>query len=299
MAVAALAGDGASSHEVRYVASYGTHDNPCTRAAPCRTLQRAINRTPAGGELIILDSGDYGNGATIDEPITISANGITATIGGSIAIDVPAGSVVLRGLTLNGVGTGANGIEIATGASVQVSVEECTIQGFGYGLRVNTEAYPMLVVADTVIRNNSQGGLYFQTGTPGLLVVENSRFENNGADGIEVRAGEASITRSVVSGNGGDGVRVTFGGETNLTWTTVENNGGSGLRMSGGQMTLERAVSRGNGEGLTVTNSGTGRVSNSLIEHNGVDMSVESGSLLTRGNNNMGIDAPLTPLEGL
>ena len=40
----------------RFGASSGNDANACTRAAPCRTLQRGINVTPVGGELVVLDS---------------------------------------------------------------------------------------------------------------------------------------------------------------------------------------------------------------------------------------------------
>jgi hypothetical protein len=119
-------------------------------------------------------------------------------------------------------------------------------------------------------------------------VVDNSRFEHNGDDGIEVRTGEASITRSVAAGNGGDGIVVSFNGKANVTWTTAEHNGNSGYRSSG-QMTIEQSVARGNNEGVTVTDFSTGRVSNSVVTNNAsFDFSVASGSTLLTRRNNMG-----------
>jgi hypothetical protein len=59
----------------RYVSSSGNNANPCTLAKPCRSLQRGVQVTPAGGELRILDSGSYGNNATIKKTMTISGNG--------------------------------------------------------------------------------------------------------------------------------------------------------------------------------------------------------------------------------
>jgi hypothetical protein len=308
LAVIAAGGDMAYAHEVRFVASYGDNANLCTRAAPCKTLQRGINRTPTGGELILLDSGDYGNGGTIAKSITISAVGISATLGGPIAIDATNAIVVLRGLRIKGDGTGGNGIHIASGGSLPVHIEDCEIEGFDDGIHVNSDASPAVFVANTVARNNGNTGLYFQTGSPGRLVVDNSRFEHNGDDGIEVRAGEASITHSIVSGNGGDGIVVTFNGKANVTWTTAEHNAGSGYSVSSGQITLEQSVARGNAEGVRTSPSGgstaTVRLSSSVVTNNGVDLSATgtgTSTLLSRGNNTIGDGSwtVLTPLGGL
>jgi hypothetical protein len=308
-ALAVTAAGSVRAHEVRYIASFGDNANPCTRTAPCLTLQRGINRTPAGGELIILDSSDYGNNGTITKSITISAIGVSATLGAGIMIDATNGTVVLRGLRIKGDGTGGSGIQISTGESVHVHIDDCEIEGFDDGIHVNSDAYPAVFVANTVARNNGNTGLYFRTGSPGRLVVDNSRFEHNGDDGIEVRTGEASITRSVVSGNGGDGVVVTFNGKANITWTTAEHNGGSGYVADGSvQITMEQSVARGNAEGVRASagsgSTATVRISNSVVTNNGVDLS-ETGTgtptLLSRRNNTIGDGTftVLSPLGGI
>src|SRR5688500_40669 len=86
---------------IRFIATDGLNTNDCTRAAPCRTLPRGIAATPDGAALQILDSGSFGNAATIDKSITISAVGVAATAG-AITIDAPGATVVLRGLLLTG-----------------------------------------------------------------------------------------------------------------------------------------------------------------------------------------------------
>jgi hypothetical protein len=132
--LAVLAAGTAQAHSVRYISSTGSDSSNCTRATPCLTLQRGIGRTAAGSELIILDSGDFGDGATIDKSITITAAGVSATLGAGITINATAAVVVLRGLRLNGGGAGADGIEIVTGATAQVHVEDCEVQGFENGI---------------------------------------------------------------------------------------------------------------------------------------------------------------------
>lgn len=90
---------------IRYVSVTGSNANPCTLAQPCRALQRAINKTPARSEVHILDSGFYGNNASINRSITIVGNGHTVSLGVPITIDGANAVVTIRNLTLAG---GAN-----------------------------------------------------------------------------------------------------------------------------------------------------------------------------------------------
>ena len=76
-----------AADEVRYISTTGSNANPCTLARPCRSLQRAIGVTPAGGDIHILDSGFYGNNATIRKSLTISSNGNTVLLGNPVVIN--------------------------------------------------------------------------------------------------------------------------------------------------------------------------------------------------------------------
>ena len=80
-ACATLAGPAPAADNTRYVSIAGKNTNPCTLAQPCKTLQRGIGLTPAGGELRILDSGFYGNNANIKKSLTITGNGHTVYLG--------------------------------------------------------------------------------------------------------------------------------------------------------------------------------------------------------------------------
>ena len=284
-----LGADPGWAHAVRYIASTGSDANNCSRATPCLTLQRGIDRTPAGSELIILDSGDFGDGATIDKSITISAVGVSATIGGGIIINGAGAIVVLRGLRLNGAGAGGTGVSVANAAAVHIV--DCEIQNFsGTGIAANTTADVKLFVTATVVRNNSFDGLFFGPGAGGTLAIDNSRFERNGINssysGVKITAGEARVSRTIIAGNFGDGVRV-FGGTINITWTSAVHNGGSGYLVSAsGAMTLEHSVARGNAlHGVRVAQTGVGVMSNSVVTNNGFGLSIAAGKVLwTRGN---------------
>jgi hypothetical protein len=112
-AVAAVVSLGAAQAQATrtWVSGVGDDANPCSRTAPCKTFPGAISKTAAGGEINCLDPGGFG-GVTITKAITIACEGVTAgvLVSGTNAIIVSAGpsdQVTLRGLDINGTGTGS------------------------------------------------------------------------------------------------------------------------------------------------------------------------------------------------
>src|SRR3954463_4897145 len=108
-----------------WVSGVGDDANPCSRTAPCKTFAGAISKTATGGEINVLDPGGFG-GVTITKAITISSEGFEAGVlvsgTNAIIVNVPNATdvVVLRGLDIEGLGTGINGITILTGGTVFV-----------------------------------------------------------------------------------------------------------------------------------------------------------------------------------
>jgi hypothetical protein len=278
----------ADAAETRYVASNGTANETCSRSMPCNTLQRAVNRTSAGGEVIVLDSGSYGNSLTVNRSITISADGVTATLidPGGITINRADAVVTLRGLHLKGAGAGGvSGILVQNAASVHI--EGCTIESFrSRGIHF-TRDDAQLFVTDSIVRNNGLSGLEVDASNV-TVAIDNSRFENNSSNGVMfVGNTQATITRSVSSGNGSNGITQNTG-RINVTSTTAAHNGTNGyLTISGGEMTLESAVGRGNGaSGLRVADgSSRARVSRSVFTDNVIGVSNNNGNVQTLQNN--------------
>src|SRR5262245_51526848 len=95
-ACAIAASSAQAADDTRYVSITGSDANACTLAAPCHTLQRGIDATPAGGELRVRDSGFYGSNATVSKSMTISGNGNTIFLDASIVIDDADAAVTLR-----------------------------------------------------------------------------------------------------------------------------------------------------------------------------------------------------------
>lgn len=157
-----------------WVSGVGDDLNPCSRTAPCKTFAGAIAKTAAGGEIDALDSAGFG-AVIIRKSVTIDGTGALA------GILAPAGTtgiiinitdtkelkpVRLRGLSINGVGTGTNGINVILGGLV--SVEDCVIDGFANGIRV---ASGVVFVRSSTISNNLTAGINLSAGYVGLAEV--------------------------------------------------------------------------------------------------------------------------------
>src|SRR5579859_6177413 len=99
-----------------WVSGVGDDANPCSRTAPCKTFAGAISKTAAGGEIDALDPSGFG-AVTITKSITIDGGEGqvgSVLVSGTNGIVVQAASsdiVTLRNLTINGIGTGLNGIK--------------------------------------------------------------------------------------------------------------------------------------------------------------------------------------------
>jgi len=144
-----------------WVSGVGDDANPCSRTAPCKTFAGAMSKTAMGGEIDLLDSDTVGS-VTITKSITLDGTGYLAGIlaGGTSGITInitnpqdTAKSVRLRGLSINGQGTGTNGVNIL--AANNVTIEQSVIDSFaGAGINVAAGA---VFVGSTSIRNNGVG----------------------------------------------------------------------------------------------------------------------------------------------
>ena len=115
-----------------WVSGVGDDANPCSRTAPCKTFAGAISKTAAGGEINCLDSGGFG-AVTITKSITIYCEGVVAGVivagtNGIIINALATDVIVLRGLDIDGLGTGLNGIRFLAGGALHV--QNCQIRNF-------------------------------------------------------------------------------------------------------------------------------------------------------------------------
>jgi len=287
---------------IRYVSTSGNNANTCTLSAPCRSLQRGINVTPANGELRILDSGDYGPTAAIARSVTITGNGHTVILGNPMTINQANATVVLRGLTLDGQRTVLHGINIVNAAKVHI--EQSVIHHFtGQGIRATAAGVDVFVL-DSISRDNGSDGLLIGAETS-RLTIDNSRFENNSGGGIDVGGGIATIHRSIASGNATHGIAAVDNSVTvTLTSSVTAQNGSTGIFVvSGSTLAMESSLAHGNGDGLFVANGSTARISNSTFTNNTTGIN-NGGTVETRQNNTVrgnttNVVGALTPLGAL
>ena len=176
-----------------WVSGVGDDVNACSRTAPCKTLAGAILKTNTGGEITVMDAGGFGS-VIISKSITIDGTGVPASIlaaqATGITIDIPfrrvgdiKRAVRIRGLSINGLGNGINGINVI--AARNVSVEDCVIDGFtANGINVQAGT---LFVRNTTIRNNAGTGIN-ATGAAGAAISDTTViFNGTGLAGAVVR----------------------------------------------------------------------------------------------------------------
>jgi hypothetical protein len=203
-----------------WVSGVGDDANPCSRTAPCKTFAGAISRTATDGEINVLDPGGFG-GVTITKGITISSVGFEAgvLVSGTNAIIVnTAGTVVLVGLDIEGLGTGIDGVRIVGGGSVVI--RNTTIHHFtGNGVNLIGTAGAKVLVQNSVISNNG-GGVNAQgaAGAATTAVIDQTTIETHTNFAVQsAQGGSVFLSASNLIGSGpkvvlsGTGTIATYG----------------------------------------------------------------------------------------
>jgi hypothetical protein len=268
------------------VSVLGNDANNCAVVTPCRSFGRAITQTNAGGEIVALDSAGYGP-FTIDRAVTVEAApgvyaGITATTGNAIQITAGASDhIVLRGLTLNGLGTADAGIAF-TGGGAEVQVENCLITGFAsWGI---IAFYPIRV-QDTIVRDSTIGVHVDNAGAPVNATLERVQVQGSSDTGVFCwRNAKVAVRDSVVSLSG-----IAF-------------------HAADGVLSIENGLATENTTGVSAaaqfSSPGTVRLSNTMIVNNTTGVAVAGGTVESwvtnriRGNAT-DLSGSLTPVSKL
>ena len=250
-----------------WVSGVGDDTNPCSRTAPCRTFLGALARTAPGGEISVLDPGNFGN-VNITKSITINGGSTLAGIlsSGTNAVVVnagPADVVILRGLSINGAGAGLNGVKYRAGATLVI--EHCSIYGFtSNDIDVSLTASGNLLVKDTTLTGGAAG--IHLTSTAGRLAATVDRTAIQGAtNGIDSLYGFAQVTNSLIAGNTAFGV-LAEGGDISVTNSLLTNNDVAIQAQTGSLV----------------------RLSNNEVFNNLTAFSCAGGTLASAGNNMKG-----------
>lgn len=264
-----------------FVTTKGIDTAQCTRSQPCRTFAGALAKTDAGGQVVALETGEYG-AVEITKAVTILApTGVHATVtpATGFAVEVtaaPGEAVVLRNLYISGQGV-ASGINFVSGATLHV--ESCVVtDALGIGI-VHTAPGGELLVKDTTVRNSNLG-IYFDSNGGALrATVENCRLEQNSDSGLKAVSGDPYSVRVMVRNSVATGNHVGFYAKAATPGDVAE-------------IILENSVVTKNGTGIYANGlpNGTPTVdaSNSIITQNSSGLIVSgSGAIYSRRNNTL------------
>jgi hypothetical protein len=265
-----------------FVSATGRDTNPCSRTRPCRSLDEGVATVAANGEVIVLDSGNYGDVAINKAVVIAAAPGVYATVvqEGSepgISVNAPGGAlVVLRNLTIHRQSTAFGGEGLRVNSGGQVYIEDCVIEGaFADGVTLGSSG-TAVYLTDTRIR----GG-----------IDENA---------LDIFGGEVHLTRVQVDGTALDAMEIA-GASTQVTIRdSVISNTSTGIIMSNATVTIENSQFIGHGTALNVS-SGELRLSQSVIANNGTGLA-GAGTKISFGNNRFegnGADGAFTSTTAL
>jgi hypothetical protein len=274
-----------------FLSGTGTNSGICTVTAPCRSLDYAITQTAPKGEIVLLDTAGYGP-VTITAAVSIISEGHPSFIsvppgGNGIFINAGANdSVLLRGLTIDGLGTGANGILFFSGGAL--TIDKCNVlnlagngQGAGYGISM-AGSTSKITISDTSSSNNAYAGI-FLFGTSSARVEMDHVVTNNNQYGISLSGGATAlfnVTNSIASNNtqngfGFDGPGPVPPAATSLDSLIAIGNGNIGVFLGHGTMYLGRSVISSNGAGVFIASGGVATgfsYQNNQINANGTDV---------------------------
>ncbi|MDQ2977242.1 MAG: hypothetical protein M3R69_17745 [Acidobacteriota bacterium] len=270
-----------------WVSGVGDDVNPCSRTAPCKTFAGAISKTAVNGEIDCLDPGGFG-AVTITKSITIdgSPTGVGSILNAAtngIIINITAAdtfkSVTIRGISIQGAGSGLNGISIVAGnlAGLKVFVENCFISGQngspGRGIQDFRANGGLLSVNNTTVTNCAGAG----------IVVDPTSGGGSGL--VTVAISNTRVQGSVFGMNFGSNVKAVI---YNSVITGITNSGVF-LAASAGltEVAVDHCVINGNGTGVTASSANTiVRVSNTtLLNNTTLFTATGGGQVLSYGNN--------------
>jgi hypothetical protein len=264
-----------------WVSGVGENNNSCSRTAPCRSFAAAIQRVAPGGEISVLDSGDFGS-VTITRSLSIVNEtreaGLMATPGmAGITINAgPSDVVVLRGLVIDGnLGQGTSGIVFNSGAAL--TVDKSVIKNFaiagGNGINFIPNGPAELFVSDTVIINNGlvsagngAGITIDPSGGSANVTLTRVQLENNrnglwvdsvGTSGQPINV---AVHDSTIVGNQVNGIRAAGSSQMNvLVNRSVVAQNGTAILTAGNVAAIRigSSVVTGNTTVLTAPNSAT------------------------------------------
>ncbi|MGC2781404.1 MAG: right-handed parallel beta-helix repeat-containing protein [Bradyrhizobium sp.] len=247
-----------------WVSGVGDDVNPCSRTAPCKTFAGAISKTAAGGEISVLDPGGFG-AVTVTKSITLNGDGTLAGIlnagTNGVIVNAAGVKVVLRNLSINGAGTGINGVHVL--AAAEVTVDQCTFSGLtGNGVNVATAASANIFVTNSSFTRAARGVSLNTTAGFVAASVTDSRFYGLSTAGVSTTSNSTfiEVARSTFTGNG----------------AAAATSGGNGIISVADSLASQNSTAFNAGAGSTI------RITRNTIFDNPVGF---AGTITTGGDN--------------
>ncbi len=188
----------------------------------------------------------------------------------------------LRNLSINGAGTGTNGIRILSSvAGAAVFVEKCVIFGFragaGRGISDERTVAGHLSVQDTLVKNNSGSGIVAIGAGGGTVDLNNVQSIKNGSSGIVVSGGVVNAGRLMVARN----------------CVATKNTGAGFVAENGAKLDIIDSLTAYNATGVESDAANTEvRVSRTTITRNTANgLVLGGGTILSYGTNEISANA--------
>lgn len=269
-----------------WVSGVGDDVNPCSRTAPCKTFAGAISKTATNGEINCLDPAGYG-AVTVTKSVTIDcedtqgsilSSGTNGVIVNITAVTDTKKAFKLRGVSIQGAGTGINGVRIL--AANTVHLDEVVIDGVTtHGVSVETTSgAPKVFIQDSHIRSLGNAAVNtFVTGGTLTLNIGGSQL------------GAASIGLNLSSNTRGT-----------ITGSQIHGNTTFGVQSNAAEVSIVNCTISGNGTGVSAAAGGTARIFGSMITQNTTGISgnvISHVSNVIAGNTANGVPASSPVLQ--
>jgi len=292
LSLSLLAASPAYAVRLTFVANNGVDSGDCSSpAAPCATLQFAHGQTDAGGELKILNPGNYLS-FTISKGIAITgvpgASVIRAVAGNAITINVPSSTfqkdfVSITGLEIDG-RFGAGTFGVAVQQVGQLTIKNCYIHNFSsFGVLMDVTRNVKFLIEDTLVSNNGTEAIRVRaSGLSATGALSRVASVHNGFAGLRVLAGaKVHIADSVFSGNFSAGILA----------------GSSASGDVGGDLSVTRSSFQGSTSGIRVLAGSNLRIDNSSLTDNTIGLNLETSVVAKSAGNNF-IAGNTTDVQG-
>jgi len=277
-AIPSYAADAVTDLYVATAANGGDDAHDCTQAAPCATVQRAMDLAADAGTTIHIGSGTF-DGQVVQIGKSVALQGVssddtvlTNTYSDIIeltdfdVLDLGAGTTNLSRLAVSG-GFAANVLVYGTGQMTADHVAVTDSLGCGVGVLAGAA-----VLIDSIVSDPGQASCHETAGGTPLQ------------GGVALETGSLSLVRSqVLVPEDVDGVRIN-GGSVTLDQTLIQNTAGqdvtnnaSGVDIEGGTATVSRTAIQAFGTGVLVK-GGTALLKDDTFQGNVVGVTGDSGS---------------------